>query len=670
MTLRRQLLLVSLAVLLLPLGAWQFARQVEQTLRDGHAQGLLESARVTAEIMAADGPESWPQASGEVLYVHQRPTAPFLDGHADDWHPWLDYPQRFESEDGRLNVDLVASRHRSGLYLLFVTTSPDQVFNMPGAARGDRVHIEFAHPDQPQADLQVAPLAPGWVETRGNNPAGWPGLQGYWQSRGTGWTLEAQIPDRQIPQRMAFTVFDVDHRAGDTVERRAGTDGQHLSLVERVPALEDQLQALTPLGSRSWAVLEEGWVIAHSDRRTANAIEADSVDDRATWIATWLFEQLISGRLSRGPSRTAITPRLQGPEVDTTQSLATWTTRDDDPGILLTVSAPVMVEDQAIGSIIIERNADALLLESNRAVLRLVGISMATLVLVALILLGFATVLSERIRRLRNAAERAVAPDGRVLETLPVGISGDELTDLRHSMSSLLGRLREHQTYLRTLADKLAHELRTPLAMIRSSLDNLEQTRDPDEIARYCRRANEGSKRLNRILQAMSQATRIEESIQAEHREAFDLTSLAENYIQACRQTYPNRRFVLEYSNPEPVLLHGSADLFAQLLDKLIENAVDFSPDNGEILVAIHRRDRNIVVDVENDGPALSESVAANLFESMVSQRARSERRGESVHLGLGLYIARLIVEFHHGQIAVANSQRGCCIRMLFSKHQ
>ncbi len=669
MNLRRQLLLVSLVVLLLPLGAWQFARQIEQTLRDGHAQGLLESAQVTAEIMAAEGPNAWPQATGDVLYVHQRPSAPFLDGHADDWHPWLDYPQRFASDDERLIVDLVASRHRSGLFLLFVTTSPDQVFSTPGTARGDRVQMEFIHPDQPPARVQIAPLAPGWVESRGNNPVGWPGLQGYWQSRGTGWTLEAQIPDRQIPHRMTFTVFDVDRQASARIERQAGSGGQHLSLIERVPALEDRLQALTPAGSRSWAVLDDGWVVAHSDRRGAGAVDADSADDRATWIATWLFEQLISGQLSRGPSRTTITPRLDGPEIDADRGLATWTTRGDDPGILLTVSAPVIVDDQTIGRIIIERNADNLLLESNRAGLRLVGISMGALVLVVLILLGFATLLSERIRRLRNAAERAVAPDGRVLDTLPTGMSGDELADLRHSMSTLLGRLREHQNYLRTLADKLAHELRTPLAMIRSSLDNLEQTRDPEEMARYCRRANEGSVRLNRILQAMSQAARIEESIQAEQREAFDLSRLAEDYILACGQTYPARRFTLENSTAEPVVLHGSPDLFAQLLDKLIDNAVDFSPDNGEITLTIRRRGGQVLVDIENDGPPLPESVADNLFESMVGQRERSEHRDGSVHLGLGLYIARLIAEYHHGQIAVRESNRGCCIRMVFPKN-
>ena len=664
MTLRRQLLLVSLVVLLLPIGAWQFARQIEQTLRDGHAEGLLESARVIAEIMAAESHQHWPRPDGDVFYIHQRVSAPFLDGYADDWHPWLDYSHRFTSEDGSLEVNVVASSHRSGLYLLFIATSPNQVFSIPGQAHGDRVSLEFAHPDQPFANLRIVPLAPGWIETRGNNPAGWPRLQGYWQSRGTGWTLEVQIPDSRIPNQMAFTVHDVDRLSADRIERQAGTDGQPRTLVSRMPELESRLQALTPAGTRSWAVLDQGWVLSHVDRRRSSATDTEQPGDQASWIATWLFEQLISGRLSEGQSRTAITPRLQGSDINPGQALASWSTRRDDPGIQLTVSAPVSVDGETIGAVIIERSADALLLETNRAVLRLVAISMGTLVLVVLILLGFATLLSERIRRLRNAAEHAVGPDGRVLDTLPTASSGDELADLRHSISLLLGRLREHQTYLRTLADKLAHELRTPLAMIQSSLDNLEHADNPDQISRYCRRANEGSIRLNRILQSMSQAARIEESIKDEQRENFNLSTMLEEYLQACRQTYPQRRFSLELPSDQPIAIDGSADLFAQLLDKLIDNAVDFSPEEGEIALTVRRHDGNVVIDVENDGPPLPKAAAENLFDSMVSRRKRGEQRDDSVHLGLGLYIARLIVEFHQGSIRAENCPRGCRMRI------
>jgi two-component system sensor histidine kinase ChvG len=299
--------------------------------------------------------------------------------------------------------------------------------------------------------------------------------------------------------------------------------------------------------------------------------------------------------------------------------------------------------------------------KSNRAVLRLFGVSLATLILVALVLLGFAAVLSERIRRLRNSAEQAVGPDGSVRQTLSPASAPDELGDLGRSVSLLLDRLHEHQTYLRTLADKLAHELRTPLAVIRSSLDNLEHAREPEDIARYCQRANEGSARLNRIFQAMSQAGRIEESIESETRKPFDLAALLQNYVEARRETCPERRITLRVSARPGARISGSADLFAQLLDKLIDNAVDFSPERGRIDLRLTERNGRLVLDIENEGPGLPEGASDSLFDSMVSRR---KGKTEHVHLGLGLYIARLITEYHHGTIRAASTSRGVRVQV------
>ncbi|MEE4329566.1 MAG: ATP-binding protein, partial [Wenzhouxiangella sp.] len=298
----------------------------------------------------------------------------------------------------------------------------------------------------------------------------------------------------------------------------------------------------------------------------------------------------------------------------------------------------------------------------NRAALRLVGTSSAAMLVLALILLGFATVLSERIRRMRDSAERAVDHDGRVREALPAPRAKDEIGDLGRTMASLLRRLKAHQSYLRTLADKLAHELRTPLAMIRSSLDNLEHAHSPEDIERYRRRANEGSERLNRIFQAMSQAARIEESLRLEERISFDLVAFLDHYATACGETYPERKFRL-FKRARQARLDGSPELFAQMLDKLIDNAVDFSPKHSRIDIRLSRTGDQIAIEIENEGPTLPDAVVDQLFDSMVSVRSQPS---DGVHLGLGLYIARLIVEHHNGRITASNGRRGCCIRMVF----
>lgn len=658
LTLRHQLLIIALLVLALPLAAWQFARQAEQSLRQGHAQGLLDTARSIATTLAQGRTAEWPEADSDVLYVHRSSQPPLLDGYADDWARWDDERQTFASEDGLLQVGFSATGHGSGLYLLFHVQNPRQVFSDPNRGRGDHLRL-YAEAQDRRGELTLAPLAPGWLETRGSQGGGWPRAQGVWQSRGNGWTLELQLPDSPRPQQLAFTIHDSDRIGHAQPARSAGTDGRPRTLVQRRTELDAELARLAPAGTQAWVSLNSGWVLGAADRRHEPGLSTGLEEMPPSWLDTLLFERLLSGRLAIGQWRHEGTARLAGPEVGASSVAAYWTTRADDPGILLTVSAPLIIDRQQIGSVVLSRDADALLLQSNRAVLRLLGSSLATLGLMALILFGFATILSERIRRLRNRAEQAVGPDGRVRDSFPAPRAPDELGDLGRSVSALLGRLREHQDYLRTLADKLAHELRTPLAMIRSSLDNLEHARDPEDIARYCRRANEGSARLNRIFQAMSQASRIEDSIRAEAARNFDLAELLAGYIQACRNTYPERRFELKMPAARSVMIQGSPDLFAQLLDKLIDNAVDFSPQRGRISLRLSRRRGRARLELENEGPALPEGTAESLFDSMVSRR---KEKTEAVHLGLGLYIARLVAEYHGAEIRAFNTQAGVCV--------
>ncbi len=655
MTLRRQLFLIGLILAVLPLGAWQFAREVEQTLRAGHAEGLIEPARLAASLLAEHPDLDWPLVPGDVLFVHRGDQPLLIDGYADDWLPWQEQAQVQFSDDQLLRVELLALNNRDGLHLLISTRNPHQVYGDPAQGAGDHVLLEAVRADGLRARLRLAPLAPGWIETRGDNPEGWPRVQGYWQSRGDGWTLELHWPDRLPPSELRLRVRDTDPgRIGQFV-RQIALDA---TLVQRQNRLDQALAAVTPPGSRAWVVLPSGWVLGHADRRGQPLPSQQRA--RASWLDTLLFEGLLSGRLAVGQQRSERTARLVGDDIETATEAATWSSRQQDPGIDLSVAVPLLSDSGLQARLVISRDADALLLASNRAALRLLGIGLVGLLLTAALLLGFATLLSERIRRLRDAAERAVDAGGQVRAALPAPRARDEIGDLGRSISQLLTRLKAHQDYLRTLADKLAHELRTPLAMIRSSLDNLAEASDPADIARYRERADAGCDRLNRIFQAMSQAARIEESIRAEAAEVFDLGRLLDDYFSACQATYPERRFTLSSSARPPALLLGSPELFAQLLDKLVDNAVSFSPAGGLIACSLKDRGDQLLLALDNEGSALP-AAAERLFESMVSDRPRQSGR---VHLGLGLYIARLISDYHGARIRARDGKLGFCVEI------
>jgi two-component system sensor histidine kinase ChvG len=262
-------------------------------------------------------------------------------------------------------------------------------------------------------------------------------------------------------------------------------------------------------------------------------------------------------------------------------------------------------------------------------------------------------------------------PVGRLAADFPDTEAADELGDVSRSFSLLLTRLDEYTHYLRTLAGKLAHEIRTPLAIMRSSLDNLE-TEPVSEAARtYLARAREGSERLHGILTAMGAASRVEESIQSAERISFDLAAMLRDAIGAYRMTFARHEFVLVGAE-QSCTIDGAPDLVMQMLDKLVDNAIDFSTPGTPITITLVREDSDTAwaaISVENLGPPLPANADSRLFESLWQSRTDSDARP---HFGLGLYIVRLIAEFHGGNALAEtlDGERGARFTVRLRRHR
>jgi signal transduction histidine kinase len=154
----------------------------------------------------------------------------------------------------------------------------------------------------------------------------------------------------------------------------------------------------------------------------------------------------------------------------------------------------------------------------------------------------------------------------------------------------------------------------------------------------------------------MMEASRLEQSLSSVERERYDLGVVVRGCVEGYRVAYPGAAFSLELPGRR-MEVEGSPDLAAQLLDKLVENAVDFSDATEPVRVAIAETAGAVILSVANKGPRLPEKMRTRLFESMISVRA--DRSASAPHLGLGLYVARLIAEFHGGSIRAANLASG-----------
>jgi two-component system sensor histidine kinase ChvG len=336
----------------------------------------------------------------------------------------------------------------------------------------------------------------------------------------------------------------------------------------------------------------------------------------------------------------------------------------DGKAVVISAAHPIWNGDEVAGAVVVEESTNPILSVRSIALERLLVLTLGVFALAAAVLIGFATRISTRIRRLRDEAETAIDAHGRLAHLVTAQNAGDEIGDLSRSFSAMLAKLAQHHAYLESMASRLSHELRTPVAVVRSSLENLKLA--PDNARVYVERAEEGLARLGTILTRMSEATRLEQGLASLERERFDLCAVVSGCVEGYRLAYPGQPFELALPR-ENALLRGSPDLAAQLLDKLVANAVDFSSRSDATAAPVRVRlaldgAGHVLLSVANKGPLLPEAARGRLFEAMVSVRTegrRDSRSGGEPHLGLGLYVARLIAEFHGGSIFAENLSTG-----------
>ena len=658
MSLRLKLLLVALSTLTLPWAGWQFVRQTEAVLRQGQEQTLLASASTLAralDVLGVDAPQ--PDAS---LYVHERVAVMHIDGYADDWQTFRPYAQTFAADGNNAKLQVMLAEDPQWLYLFTqVRDATRQRVDARDftAARSDHLDLVLVRAGKSRR-YRIASAAPGSfdapaVEGDGAFPDR---LTGEWQEDGSGYSIELRIARADAPDHMAFDVHD--SAVADTPPTTP------MALLGYNPISARTLAKLAPDHVRVRMVSADGWLVAAGGSLD---LDAPTTEDQG-WLAGFIYRNLLAPDSTEGASspRTvnafgAIDPRLQGDDL--WQALsgvpATGWRATDNGGVLLVAAVPLRSHDALRGALVLEQANPALPILANRALSSLLGASLLALLVTAALLLLFGGLLSWRIRRLRNATERATRAGGRLAGPLPLADSSDELGDLARSFGRLFDEVGSYTDYLQTLASKLSHELNTPLAIVKSSLDNLDHHNLPADAQPYLDRARDGAGRLGTIVRAMSESSRVERAIASADAEDFDLRALVAGCAEGFRGLAGSREIRTEL--PSATLpFHGAPDLIAQALDKLFDNARSFSAEDGWIRIALDSDASGTVLRMANSGPLLPNAMQDRLFDSLVSLRERSARgAGETPHLGLGLHVVRLVAELHNGRASARNLDDG-----------
>lgn len=618
----------------------------------GTAMAIADSLSQFPNELRATGEERF---ADDQIYAHQLSQPPVIDGYFDDWPLDVDTQRTLPGTGGAIQYVFGRNRQHLFLYVDVVDDSPSYANDARPAKNRDYVSIVVADNSEPQSQIEFSAEAPGPVQGKVITASTVVDsrITAHWQDTANGYRLEARLPISMVSKRLGIEVGNAD--GGRVTVRRSYENTLPGQLIFASPVLESVASGYARPGMRVTITNRAGWRLADAGDLSGGSGTTGNDETSGGW------QQIIYRMLLKQGSSTLLAdPDPSGREQQSYlartlngEPSSNWFRNASTGRAVVAVAYPVWSATTQTGALILQQDTAAIQSLTNASLVRLVTLTIVATVGAAAALLGYASWLSFRIRRLSNAAEDAL-DNPLPTSGLPSNRASDEIGDLSRSFSSVLEQLASYNDYLKTLASKLSHELRTPLTIVTSSLENLEHEALSEQSREYTKRASDGAKRLKNILSAMSEANRVEELMNNADTETFNLVGVLTATTVAYNDAWPERTFVFSTDGDEH-RIDGSPELVIQMLDKLVGNAVDFSKPGDRIDIGLSRIQKQVVLTVSNPGPALPEAMRHRLFESMVS--VRENPTGDN--LGLGLNIAKLIAEGHGGSIHAENIESG-----------
>jgi two-component system sensor histidine kinase ChvG len=326
---------------------------------------------------------------------------------------------------------------------------------------------------------------------------------------------------------------------------------------------------------------------------------------------------------------------------------------------VVSVSIPIQRVRQVLGVLTVEAGGVDDIVAAQR-------MAMAPFILVAIAVTLASSILLDRlvarpVLRLARAADRVRLSRARAISLPDLAARDDEVGDLTRSLESMTDALSARMDAIERFAADVSHEIKNPLTSIRSAVETLEISGDkPAARDRLLAVLKNDVRRLDRLITDISNASRLDAELSREAPRRIDLARLLGDivtvYAASQREGEPGVRLDLD-GGEYPVI--GRESPFGQVVRNLIDNARSFSPPEGEVRVQLQRLQegdhRLIRVVVDDNGPGVPSENLETIFERFYTSRPKGAAFGG--HSGLGLSIARQIVEAHHGRISAENRE-------------
>lgn len=325
---------------------------------------------------------------------------------------------------------------------------------------------------------------------------------------------------------------------------------------------------------------------------------------------------------------------------------------------IVSVARPIVVDGSVAAAMVLTSQPgylDGLLAAEQQAVLRLFLLAVVVSVVLSIAL---ANTIANPIHDLARAAEAGTTKEGRQDDASRIRIpdlSGrpDEIGRLSRAMRDMTSALYDRIDTNEEFAADVAHEIKNPLASLRSAVETLRIAPEGDGRKRLMDVIEHDVRRLDRLVSDISNASRLDSELVKEEEEVFDLTLMLSRIAEFHTHEALDKSVEVIWDEPKtPIMYDGMEARLAQVFVNLISNAISFCGEGDAVRVWAREKDSRVLIVVEDTGPGIPEEALTKVFTRFYSERPEHDYGNNS---GLGLSISKQIVEAHKGVIWAEN---------------
>ncbi len=333
--------------------------------------------------------------------------------------------------------------------------------------------------------------------------------------------------------------------------------------------------------------------------------------------------------------------------------------------VTLYSAVPIRRDGRVIGAVLVSQSTYRILRDLYELRLEIFTVFLLSLAVAVVLSLLLSTTIAVPVRRLRRQAREILDHRGRLRGHIRFNRRRDEIGDLSRSLEEMTRKLHSHVRFVESFASDVSHELKNPLASIRSAGEMISRAATPEQRSRFLTVIQREVSRLQHLLSALREISLIDAQLDREERTAVAVDELLDSLIEAgaLRSEVRISRAAggsTAGGSPPQVEVSMAPERLAQVLENLLENAVSFSPPGGEVSIHLARDGGQAIIRFEDQGPGIPEQHLERIFDRFFSFRpAENPGREGRNHLGLGLAIVKAIVDGYGGQVTAGNRPEG-----------